>query len=53
MYVYVTLQLRHVMITVGEKVTDEELEQMIRVADLDGDGLLDYQEFVSMMMVAV
>ncbi|KAI9076563.1 hypothetical protein K1719_024704 [Acacia pycnantha] len=46
-------ELRHVMITVGERVTEEELEQMMRVADLDGDGLLDYQEFVSMMLAAV
>ncbi|KAF7805203.1 calmodulin-like protein 11 [Senna tora] len=43
-------ELRFVMITLGEKVTDEELEQMIRDADLDGDGLLDYHEFLRMML---
>jgi len=36
--------------TIGEKVTEEELEQMIKTADLDGDGLIDYQEFVRMML---
>ncbi|XP_057440723.1 calmodulin-like protein 11 isoform X1 [Lotus japonicus] len=43
-------EMRSVLRTVGEKVTDEELGQMIKVADLDGDGLLDYQDFVRMML---
>lgn len=38
------------MMTVEEKVTEEEVEQMIRVADLDGDGLVDYHEFLRMML---
>lgn len=38
------------MINLGEKLTDEELDQMIREADLDGDGQVDYDEFVKMMM---
>ncbi|KAK4405774.1 Calmodulin-1 [Sesamum angolense] len=42
-------ELRHVMINLGEKLTDEE-EQMIREADLDGDGQVNYDEFVKMMM---
>ncbi|CAK9165025.1 unnamed protein product [Ilex paraguariensis] len=42
-------ELRHVMINLGEKLTDEEVEQMIREADLDGDGQVDYEEFVKMM----
>ena len=40
------------MINIGEKVTDEELEQMIRDADLDGDGQVNYEEFVRMMLAA-
>ncbi|CAM8911775.1 unnamed protein product [Rhodiola kirilowii] len=43
-------ELRHVMINFGEKMTDEEVEQMIREADLDGDGQVNYEEFVKMMM---
>ncbi|GAA0139183.1 calmodulin-related [Lithospermum erythrorhizon] len=43
-------ELRHVMINLGEKLTDEEVEQMIREADLDGDGQVNYDEFVKMMM---
>jgi len=44
------MQLRHVMINLGEQLTDEELEQMIREADLDGDGLVNYEEFVRIML---
>ena len=40
------------MINIGEKVTDEELEQMIREADFDGDGQVNYEEFVRMMLAA-
>ncbi|KAJ8558039.1 hypothetical protein K7X08_004805 [Anisodus acutangulus] len=43
-------ELRHVMINLGEKLTDEEVEQMIREADLDGDGQVNFDEFVKMMM---
>ncbi|XWS64694.1 hypothetical protein CRYUN_Cryun05aG0025300 [Craigia yunnanensis] len=45
-------ELRQVMIHIGEKVTDEELEQMIREADLDGDGQVNFEEFVRMMLAA-
>ncbi|CAJ2673913.1 unnamed protein product [Trifolium pratense] len=43
-------ELRHVMINLGEKLTDEEVDQMIKEADLDGDGQVNYDEFVKMMM---
>lgn len=43
------MQLRHVMINLGEKLTDEEVDQMIREADQDGDGQVNYDEFVQMM----
>ena len=43
-------QLRNVMFNLGERLTDEEAEQMIREADLDGDGKVNYDEFVRMML---
>lgn len=39
------------MINLGEKLTYEEAKQMIREADLDGDGKLNYEEFAKMMMM--
>lgn len=39
------------MINLGEKLSDEEVEEMIREADIDGDGLVSYEEFVRMMMM--
>ena len=35
--------------TLGQALTDEELEAFMAEADLDGDGKLDYNEFVQMM----
>ncbi|KXN66162.1 calmodulin [Conidiobolus coronatus NRRL 28638] len=43
-------ELRHVMTNLGEKLTDEEADEMIREADVDGDGQINYDEFVKMMM---
>ncbi|KAK2541158.1 hypothetical protein Q9233_000804 [Columba guinea] len=42
-------ELRHVMTNLGEKLTDEEVDEMIREADIDGDGQVNYEEFVQMM----
>ena len=45
-------ELRHVMISLGEKLTDEEVEEMIAEADLDGDGQVNFDEFVRMMRLS-
>lgn len=44
------MQLRHVMLNLGERLTEEEVEEMIREADVDGDGSVNYEEFVKMML---
>jgi calmodulin len=43
-------ELRHVMTNLGEKLTDEEVDQMIKEADTNGDGQVDYNEFARMMV---
>ena len=39
-----------VMSNLGEKLTDEEIEELIREADIDGDGQIDADEFIRCMM---
>ena len=41
-------ELRHIMTNLGEKLTDEEVDEMINAVD-DGDGRLDYQEFIKLL----
>ena len=33
----------------GDKLSDAEVEEMIAEADKDGDGTLNYEEFVKML----
>ena len=42
-------ELRHVMTNLGERITDEEVDEMMREADIDGDGQINFEEFVAMM----
>lgn len=41
-------ELRHVMTNLGEKLTDEEVEEMIKEADVDGDGQVNYEGTVKL-----
>jgi calmodulin len=43
-------EIRHVMTNLGEKLTDEEVDETIREADVNVDGQIDYEEFTRMMM---
>ena len=42
-------ELRPVMTSLGEKLTEEQVEGMIREADIDEDGQVNFLEFVTMM----
>ena len=42
-------ELRHVLGNIGEKLTDDEIDEIMRDADEDGDELINYEEFVLLM----
>lgn len=47
---YITaMELRDIMTNMGEKLTEEEVDDMIREADIDQDGRINYQEFSRML----
>lgn len=42
-------ELRYVLTTSGEKLKDQEMNEMIKFAAVDGKGNIDYREFVKRM----
>lgn len=46
-------ELRQVMNRLGENLTDEQLDAMIREADLDNDGKINAEEFKKLMEYCV
>lgn len=42
-------EIRHILINIGEQVTDEEVDEMIRMVDRDGDGQVSFDEFYEMV----
>jgi len=42
-------ELRRVVTSMGDKLTPEEADQMIKVADVDQDGKINYKEFAKFM----
>lgn len=36
-------ELRHVMTSLGERLSEEEVDDMIKEADMDGDGQVNYE----------
>lgn len=42
--------MRHVLTNLGEELTDGQVEELIRENDVDGDGHINYEEFVRMVM---
>ncbi|KAM5359673.1 hypothetical protein ACJZ2D_014291 [Fusarium nematophilum] len=43
-------ELRHVMNSIGEEFTQEEIDDMMKEADQNGDGTIDYKEFKQIML---
>ena len=48
---YVTVkEMKDIMMKMGEQLTEKEVREMIDEADTNGDGRIDMDEFVDMMM---
>ena len=48
---YITVrELKEVMMKLGEKLTTKEVTEIVSEADTNGDGRIDVDEFVQMMM---
>ncbi len=43
-------ELRHIMLTLGERLSDEGIEKMINEADTKNLGYIDYKDFVKLML---
>ena len=41
--------MKEVLTSLGDIFTDEEVNEMIKETDIDGDGKINYKEFFKMM----
>ncbi len=41
-------EIRFVLDALGEDVTEEEIDEMVRMLDVDGDGQVNFKEFHKM-----
>ncbi|KAL8601567.1 hypothetical protein ACOMHN_003833 [Nucella lapillus] len=44
-----TKELRNILTNLGEKLTEDEVDEMIREADITGQGQVNYNDFVRVM----
>ena len=44
-------ELRHVMTNLGEKLSETEVDEMIREADVDGDGQINYEGALELYVI--
>lgn len=43
-------EFRHLMLTLGEKLSDDEIDEMIKEADPRNEGYINYRDFVKLML---
>ncbi|CAM6093132.1 unnamed protein product [Calypogeia fissa] len=44
------IEIHNAMTRLGQKISDEEVVNIIRQVDVDGDGMINYEEFLKLMM---
>ena len=44
-----TKELKHVMLAMGQEYTQDQIANMVAEVDVDGDGVIDFSEFLSLM----
>jgi calmodulin len=44
------MQLRHLMTNLGEALTDDEADELIREAGIDPEGQIKYNDFVKLLL---
>jgi len=44
------VELKHVLKTLGDNVTADEVDELIREADSSGSGTINYEQFIKVMM---
>lgn len=42
-------EIKHILALIGEKASDDEIDEMIRMCDADGDGQVTFDEFYKLM----
>jgi len=43
-------EIRHILVCMGEMITDEEIDMMISMVDMDGDGQVSLKEFRTLVL---
>lgn len=47
-----TAELRHIMTSLGERLTEAEADEMVKQADPEGRGQVDYAAFIKRLVAA-
>ena len=43
-------EMKHVLMKIGQKLTEPEVVELFKEADIDGDNCINYEEFVRLVM---
>lgn len=46
-----TEDIKHLLLMIGESMSNEEIEEIVTQADMDSDGKVSYQDFAKLMLL--